>query len=447
VEHPSAARLISLAIVVGAAAACATSESGTRRNYVLPALEIVAMDAGLNFAGRQLYEPADYEVSPRTIARNLRGPWVVEDDPFEVNQFLHPYQGAMYHNIARSSGLNYWQSAAYTFAGSAMWEIAGESTRPSKNDQIASGIAGSFLGEPLFRTARLLLDRNNGKPGIWRTLAAAVVSPPSGVNRAFFGDRYDPARRQVLPAADVRLQLGVAANDPFLGFSVDYGFPGKSDYSHAHPFDYFNLDAVASIGPDAIASKNFVEHLSTRGLIAGKDYKTGRGSLGVWGLYGGYDYFAPAPFRVSSTSASLGTTLQSAVGQSVTLQTTALAGAAYTAVQSIGSTNDRDYHYGVTPQTLVAARLIAGRRAALDAAARGFFVSDVGGLGTGQRDLIVRADASFALRLASYHGVAVKYVYSHRAATLPGAPKRTQTEGSVGLYYTFLGTKGFGDVR
>jgi hypothetical protein len=442
-----------MAIACSVAAACATSESGTRRNYVLPAAEIVAMDAALNFAGRRLFEPADFEVTPHTIRRNLRGPWVVEDDPFQVNQFLHPYQGAMYHNIARSSGLNYWQSAAYTFAGSAMWEIAGEATRPSKNDQIASGIAGSFLGEPLFRTARLLLDRNNGKPGIWRALAATAVSPPSGVNRAFFGDRYDPARRQVLPAADVRLQLGVAAplgavadgasrlgwDDPFLGFSVDYGFPGKSDYSHAHPFDYFNLDAVAS--------RRGMDHLSTRGLIAGKDYKTGGGSLGVWGLYGGYDYFAPEPFRVSSTSASLGTTLQSAFGRSLTIQTTALAGAAYTAVQSVGSTNDRDYHYGVAPQTLVAARLIAGRRASFDAATRGFFVSDVGGLGTGQHDLILRADASLALRLASYHGLAVKYVYSRRAATLPGAPKTIQAEASVGLYYTFLGTQGFGAIR
>ena len=79
------------------------------------------MDAGVNLAARLLLDPANYKVTPVSIRRNLRGPWVIDDDPFEINQFLHPYQGAMYHGIARSNGLSYWPSAAYTFAGSALW--------------------------------------------------------------------------------------------------------------------------------------------------------------------------------------------------------------------------------------------------------------------------------------------------------------------------------------
>ena len=81
---------------------------------------------------------------------------MVDNDPFQVNQFMHPYQGSLYHGAARSAGLSYWEAAALTFAGSAWWEITGEKTPPSRNDQIASGIAGSFLGEPLFRMARLV---------------------------------------------------------------------------------------------------------------------------------------------------------------------------------------------------------------------------------------------------------------------------------------------------
>ena len=163
------------AVLAGALnAACATSaamrpavpqdddgrkEDGPHKSYMLPVVEIVAMDAAVNLAGRLLLEPATFDVTPPSIRRNLRGPWVVDDDPFEINQVGHPYQGAMYHGIARSNGLSYWPSVAYTFAGSAFWEIAGETTPPSRNDQIASGIAGSFLGEPLFRISRLLLDR------------------------------------------------------------------------------------------------------------------------------------------------------------------------------------------------------------------------------------------------------------------------------------------------
>ena len=145
-------------VACGMSTACATSGAG-HKSYVIPAVEIVAMDAAVNLAGRLVIDPATYQVTPGSIRRNLGGPWVIDDDPFEINQFLHPYQGAMYHGIARSNGLGYWPSVAYTFAGSALWEIAGETTPPSRNDQIASGIAGSFLGEPLFRISRLLLDR------------------------------------------------------------------------------------------------------------------------------------------------------------------------------------------------------------------------------------------------------------------------------------------------
>jgi hypothetical protein len=465
VEHPRhppvlttlvAALAICLAVAGCAARSAPADVPGERaaeKNFILPVVEIIAMDAAINLAGRQMYDPAEYNVTPKTIGRNLRQPWVVEDDPFEINQFLHPYQGAMYHDIARSSGMNYWQAAAYTFAGSAMWEIAGETTRPSKNDQIASGIAGSFLGEPLFRTARLLLDRRDGKPGVLRTLAATLVSPPTGFNRALVGDRYDPARREALPAADIRLQLGVTAplgrqgpaasklqwRDQFVGFSVDYGFPGKTEYAHAKPFDYFRLDGVAS--------REGLDSLSTRGILAGKDYRSGDASRGVWGLYGSYDYFAPDVFRVSSTALSLGTTMQSLLSNSVTLQTSGLAGVGYTASQSLLASGDRDYHYGVAPQALAAARLIAGSRAAMDITTRGYYVSDLAGFGTGQHDFIHRTDASLALRVYGHHGLAVKYLFSRRAATHPGLPQLIQKRATVGLFYTFLGSKGFGAIR
>jgi len=91
-----------------------------RKSFLTPAVEIVLLDAAINAFGRMTYDDGSFDVTPSSIRRNLRGPWVVDDDPFQVNQVLHPYQGAMYHTAARSAGLNYWQSAAYTFAGSAL---------------------------------------------------------------------------------------------------------------------------------------------------------------------------------------------------------------------------------------------------------------------------------------------------------------------------------------
>ena len=121
------ARALGAVLACGLSAACATGAghatraaarvSGGHKSYILPVVEIVAMDAAVNLGGRLLLDPADFEVTPASIRRNLRGPWVVDDDPFEINQFGHPYQGAMYHGIARSNGLSYWPSVAYTFAG------------------------------------------------------------------------------------------------------------------------------------------------------------------------------------------------------------------------------------------------------------------------------------------------------------------------------------------
>ena len=453
----SNARVLSAALACALNTACATGATN-HKSYVLPAVEIVAMDAAVNLAARQVMGPAHYQVTPASIRRNLRGPWVVDDDPFEINQFLHPYQGAMYHGIARSNGLGYWPSVAYTLAGSALWEIAGEITPPARNDQIASGIAGSFLGEPLFRISRLLLDRSDQGPGIWRTLASVLASPPVGINHLLVGDPAGSRADAAVPFSDIRVQIGATAiangrsrsvsslkvNQPRLALSMDYGYPGNASYRHERPFDYFRIESsVSSEG---------MEHLSTRGLVAGADYGAHR-LAGIWGLYGTYDYFAPDDFHFSSTALSFGTTLQASISESLVVQSSALAGVGYAAASTsaltsqTGSADTRGYHYGVAPQALAHLRLIAGRRAALDVTAREYAISTVGGFGTGQRDLIFVGDASFAIRFYQRHALGLTYQVAQRTSDFFAVPDRTQARSTVGLFYTFLGSGGFGAVR
>ena len=407
------------------------------------------MDALVNLGGRVLLDPATFEVSPQSIRRNLRGPWVVDDDPFQINQFGHPYQGAMYHGIARSSGLGYWPSMVYTFAGSALWEIAGETTPPSRNDQIASGVAGSFLGEALFRVSRLLLDRADDRPGAWRKLGSLLVSPPTAINHALVGRPAGAPAPDAVPFSDIRVQFGVTAipegrsrvssiaiDQPRLALSMDYGYPGNAGYRHERPFDYFRIDG--SLSSDGL------EHLSTRGLIGGADYDQGRLD-GVWGLYGTYDYFSPAHFRFSSTSFSFGTTLQASLAEALTVQSSGLVGAGYVAAYS--EERPDDYHYGVAPQGLVNLRLIAGRRAAVDLTAREYFVTGFGGFGTGQRDLIFVGDAWFAFRIFGRHALGLTYQLAGRSSDYLEVPDRSRSRTTIGLYYTFLGSGGFGAVR
>jgi hypothetical protein len=396
-------------------------------------------------------EPATFEVSSASIRRNVRGRWVVDDDPFQVNQFWHPYQGAMYHGIARSNGLSYWPSMVYTFAGSALWEIAGETTPPSRNDQVASGIAGSFLGEPLFRISRLLLDRSDQGPGPWRRLASVLASPPTGINDALVGDPAGPRTPDAVPLSDIRAQFGVTAitaddsrsvsslalDQPRLALSMDYGYPGNASYRHQRPFDYFRIESsVSSEG---------LEHLSSRGLIAGADY--GSGALGgIWGLYGTYDFFAPDDFRFSSTAFAFGTTLQAPISESLVIQSSGLVGTGYVAALSFDQTDGGD-HYGVAPQAVVNLRFIAGRRAALDVTAREYYVTAFGGFDTGQRDLIFVGDAWIAVRVYRRHALGFTYQVAGRSSDFLELPNRTQSRTTVGVYYTFLGSGGFGAVQ
>ena len=256
----SDAWVFSAVVACGLSTACATSGAG-HKSYVIPAAEIVAMDAVVNLAGRLVIGPATYQVTPGSIRRNLGGPWVIDDDPFEINQFLHPYQGAMYHGIARSNGLGYWPSAAYTFAGSALWEVAGETTPPSRNDQIASGIAGSFLGEPLFRISRLLIDRADRGPGAWRMFASILASPPAGINHAVWGDPAGSLRTTPCPSPTSASSSAQAQQQPAAHGSCRH-WPSISRASRCRWITGIpGMPLTATSGPSITSGSRALSHL------------------------------------------------------------------------------------------------------------------------------------------------------------------------------------------
>ena len=430
-------------------------ETGAGKSYLIPALDIIGFQVLLNQFDRHFVDQQTYASNINTIQHNLHTSWVFDNDPFSTNQFLHPYQGSIYHGFARSAGLNYWESLVYTMAGSAVWEIAGETTAPSKNDQIATGIGGTFLGEPLFRMASLLLESADGTPSVWRELGAALLSPATGFNRLAYGDRFDAIFPSHHPAVYSRIQLGVAYTDHIrdqgvnipidhtegqADFAMAYGLPGKSDYAYTRPFDYFNFQLTAS-------TANTLESITSRGLLLGTDYEAGKTYRGIWGLYGSYDYIAPQTFRVSSTALSIGTTAQWWLSKSVALQYTALAGVGYAAAGNIHGSGDRDYHYGTTPQALLAAKLIFGEHANLDIAAREYYVSNLFSPEGRGFENITRLDTALTVRVHGHHAIALKYILSHREAHYPDLGDRHQTMGTVGLYYTWISDKEFGAVE
>ena len=440
---------------------------GNGKSYSIPAWDILGFEALLNVYGRIVYpdlvDPQYsngkkvYSVTLETIKDHiLHGPWGFDGDDFQVNQLQHPYQGSVYHGFARSAGLGFWPSAAYTFLGSLVWEIAGETTNPSINDQVASGIGGSLLGEPLFRLSSLILEDGGDHPGFWRELGAAVISPPTGFNRLAFGDRFKGVFPSHNPATFTRLRLGASLTKQVEGvgtdnvdqkevsadYSLSYGLPGKDGYTYDRPFDYFHFEFTV------VSSKNGFENLMTRGLLLGKKYEAGENYRGVWGLYGSFDYISPQVFRVSSTALSLGTTGQWWLTRAVALQGSALAGVGYGAGGSVHPTGERDYHYGGTGQGLLGARLIFGDKAMLDMTAREYYISGLGSTQTDGSERIFRGNASFTVSVYKGHALGIQYVMSQRDASASSYnPGTHQTVGTWSLAYNYLGDSRFGAVE
>ena len=424
---------------------------GERRSYGVPLAEIVLFDAVLNLVNRHTIG-GEYKSTIRSIRDNLKSSWTIDRDPFETNQLGHPYQGSMHYGFARSAGLSFWESTGYAVAGSALWEIAGETTPPSANDLVNTGLGGSFMGEALFRLASLLLE-NDDVPPLWREVGAALIQPSTGFNRLAFGQRFDEVFASRDPAIYSRADLGFSGtaeqttgtsttkldrNELQADFAIDYGLPGKPGYRYRRPFDLFSFQTTVS-------SANGFENLMTRGLLVGRAYDAGPDVAGVWGLYGSFDYIAPQVYRVSSTALSLGTTGQWWLTPSVAMQGTALIGAGYTAVGTTKSTEETDYNYGVSPQALVAWRTILGDGVALDVTGRAYFVSRVASVPDRGRDVIGRIDAGLTWRVHGRHGVSVKYLGNLRDANYGGVDQ-SQSRNTIGLFYTYLGKDGLGAV-
>lgn len=421
------------------------------KHYGAAALEILGFQGLLNRFDHA-FEGNEYDVNMGSIRRNLHSSWVEDRDSFEINQMGHPYQGTVYFGLARTNGLTFWESLGYSFAGSTVWEIAGETTPPSRNDQITTSFGGAFLGEALYRMANLVLEQGDLSPR-WREAAAAMVSPPLGFNRHARAGGASALWASHDPAILSRLQLGagIAAhgnvgpslapkrNEAAADFALEYGLPGKPGYTYRRPFDYFLFRLRLS--------NDGVEDLATRGLLFGAPYKGGTSVRGIAGLYGSYDYLSPQQFRVASTGLSLGTNAQWRLAERVALQGHASAGFGYTSTGTVRANSGQQYTYGVAPQAMLTLRLICGDKLAFDLASRGFFDGRLARPETARTDGVIRGDASVTYRVSGPHAVTLKYITSRRRFSFPGVTQTQQRLDTVGLYYTYQLGRGNGIVN
>ncbi|MBO7638771.1 MAG: DUF3943 domain-containing protein, partial [Treponema sp.] len=133
----------------------------------------------LSFYNRTI-APKEYaDIDLSTMLKNISSPWKWDQDEFIINQLGHPYQGSMYHQGARSNGLNFYESLAITAFGSLTYELLMENEPPSFNDVITTPIQGAFLGEMLHR---VYLDTTGKIP-----ILPALIAPQSALNHFITG--------------------------------------------------------------------------------------------------------------------------------------------------------------------------------------------------------------------------------------------------------------------
>jgi len=239
---------------------------------------------------RHWEDPADNwaKVSKETWWRNISHGWEYDGDNFTTNNFAHPYHGALFFNAGRTNGYDFWESAAFSLTGSAIWEHFGETFRPAFNDWIYTGLGGANLGEIIYRLSSMVTDnRATGSDRVWSEIFGTLINPVRGFNRAILGEmgkNFDNPKWSRPNDFLITFDAGTRTIDlkgikelrekeiqGLFGFNLAYGNPMKAK----NPFDFFSVRiAVSSALPH-------FSTLSTSGYLFGFPLKKNKHKFGV----------------------------------------------------------------------------------------------------------------------------------------------------------------------
>jgi len=352
-------------------------------------------------------------VTPQSVQTNLSSRWVLDDNPYYINQLGHPVQGSVSFGAARSAGLGFWASTAYPFAASALWELAGETERPALNDQVTTTVGGIVLGEILYRASDWM--RGDGR-SLWRQAVATLLSPLTTVNRTVVAGG-DPE-----PPGPARFSLGVGALtsttvDPRTGgvapsfdLELTHGVPGSPGWTFERPFDHFDLAVLYAWAPDPVFS------LRARGLLLGSEFAENRSGGGLWGLWLSLDVVGPGAQRVSTSALGVGATGRWVFGPALTLEGTAVGSAVLFGASGVTTpVGDRAYRFGPGAQAVLETSLSVSDRFRAGLDLRPYLVVAAGE--PGGRDVLLESELSARLRIWGHNAIEASATRSLRWST------------------------------
>lgn len=263
-------------------------------------------------------------INGHSITMNFMFTSLWDNDLFGTNLLGHPFHGSMDYSGARVSGMNHWQAFPYTFGASFVWEFILENEPASFNDQIATSVGGSLLGEVSFRLSSSIVDnRATGVERVVREIFGALTCPMNGINRLITGEMW---KRRNYPHATSKnifpitfgaelsgrymtslTESGTSRWSPLLKGWFSYGDPFRIE--NERPFDYFEIN----FGLDLASSDNLLARVNAKGMLKGNILSNQEHKKSLWGWFQHFTYMendvmgkdSIPPFRYSEP-ASLG---------------------------------------------------------------------------------------------------------------------------------------------
>ena len=384
-------------------------------------------------------------VTVKSWGANIRHGWVWDTDAFQVNMFMHPFQGAAYFRSGRVNGLNFWESTPLTFLGSLEWEFFGEKTLPSLNDLYNTGFGGIALGEMTWRMAPLIRDnRARGIGRLVRELIAFPIDPTGAVRRVLNGEawRSYPNPRGSYPGAfdwlfQGGMQVGVDSGATLQHrtttealLEMSYGDPFVTPYSE--PFDVFQARLRAGTG----SGGNVKEFRVTGRLWAHELTDTASHVRHILTVMQKLEYESSPAFKYGGQSLSIGFVSMFAAGNGWDLQTSVYGEGimlgAVDAPRSGAAGTDRTYDFGPGLGFAVNASLRVGGFPVLTARWHGAYLHSVSGASADTYTQFPSIEA--AVPLTGSFGIGAYAGWYHRRSSYSGLPGETASSPEYRLF-------------
>ena len=277
-----------------------TLKRNAQKHALRAGAEVFSINVGIWAFNEYIAKKEYSHIGFKSWRNNIKKGFIWDNDNMVTNMFAHPYHGGLYFNAARSNNFNYWQSAAFAFGGSAMWELFMETEYPSTNDIIATPIGGMAVGEVLFRASDLAIDETaRGWERFKHEAIAFIISPGRGLTRVINGDawkvRGTRGRQFGVPDISAEISVGLRVlelkDDLFdkgsgLGTNMILEYGDKYEISST-PYSYFHLNADVNLQ----SSQPLIGHVGIIGRLCSAELLDTSKDLFTIGAYQHFDYY------------------------------------------------------------------------------------------------------------------------------------------------------------